>query len=158
MLTFSSTDSKSTIVLSDKPVTPQTNETPCNPSSNPMTGYRTLGKYKISNMCMQSYPCKHWIEYEDGKHGMMNGDEIYSMLRKEGVYDAHFNAYRNRYIFGLCFTTDSVIDPQNNEKPDLNTLVKRAEEDKIRKQAELDANPHKASSRLDKLKQLHCAH
>lgn len=59
-----------------------------------MESYYTIGKYKISHMCFLTHPCKHYVEntytYEIT---LMCGDEIYYMLKEEGLSNPHFNDY-----------------------------------------------------------------
>ena len=60
--------------------------------------YYTVGKYKISRICYLTYPCQHMVintEVDAKKEISMNGIEIYQMLKKEGLYNKHFNEYCN---------------------------------------------------------------
>ena len=44
-------------------------------------------------VCHQSHPCKHYVKYEDGSVGLMNGMEICIRLRQNGKYNPHFDKY-----------------------------------------------------------------
>ena len=48
--------------------------------------------YIIMETCMESYPCKHHVII-DGHTILMNGAEIYKMLKKDGKIDSHFDQY-----------------------------------------------------------------
>ena len=53
-----------------------------------------IGKYKISSMCYQSYPCQHYVD--DGTNvKMMSGVEIYRMLHAENLSHEHFDKYKD---------------------------------------------------------------
>ena len=42
--------------------------------------FRKVGKYEISNTCLQTYPCKHTIIFENGESKLMSGDKIFTLL------------------------------------------------------------------------------
>ena len=42
--------------------------------------FRKVGKYQMSNMCLQSYPCKHIIKFETGEKTARKFFEILLML------------------------------------------------------------------------------
>jgi hypothetical protein len=57
--------------------------------------YYTVGIYRISCLCQQSYPCKHYViknNYDNGS--TMLGHDIYKMLKKEGLSHSHFDEYK----------------------------------------------------------------
>jgi esterase/lipase superfamily enzyme len=58
--------------------------------------YFKVGKYYISNICYESYPCQHHV-IEEGYLQPFNysGLEIYKMLEEEGKTHEHFNSYKN---------------------------------------------------------------
>lgn len=58
-----------------------------------MNNYRTIGKYKMSNICLESYPCQHIIEFENGEKKLMFGDKIYCLFNSEGLSDPHIDHY-----------------------------------------------------------------
>jgi hypothetical protein len=52
--------------------------------------------YQISDVCMESYPCKHWVTLPDGTRNMMSGLAIYRMLLQENKeIPDHFEQYAN---------------------------------------------------------------
>lgn len=55
--------------------------------------FRKVGKYQMSNMCLQSYPCKHIIKFETGEKTLMSGDKIYRLFKSEGLSDNHIDVY-----------------------------------------------------------------
>lgn len=59
-----------------------------------------IGKYEISNMCLKTYPCKHYIRNcEDNSNFVtMSGPKIYHLLKKDGLSDKHFDEYANYVI------------------------------------------------------------
>jgi hypothetical protein len=56
-------------------------------------------KYKISNLCIETYPCKHSVlDDKTNIRMMMCGDDIYGMLKNEGEYiPNHFMQYKQFY-------------------------------------------------------------
>ncbi len=60
-----------------------------------MNDYTIIGNYKISNFCYETYPCFHTvINISTGESTEMSGDEIYKLLKKEGLSDEHFDIYK----------------------------------------------------------------
>ena len=53
-----------------------------------------IGKYTISSFCYGTYPCKHYVNYENITE-LMNCDDIYCMLRLNGLHHEHFDIYRD---------------------------------------------------------------
>jgi hypothetical protein len=59
-----------------------------------MDTFYNVGKYEISNMCLQTYPCKHRVyNKETGVSSIKSGVAIYSMLKNEGLSHEHFNEF-----------------------------------------------------------------
>lgn len=57
-----------------------------------------VGHFKISNVCHLSYPCKHAIietsnDGIDGDEQLMNGADIFYLLKNNGLSHVHFNCY-----------------------------------------------------------------
>lgn len=51
-----------------------------------------IGDYKISEMCLQSYPCKHGItKLSTNERKLLNGIEIYKILETDGLSHPHFD-------------------------------------------------------------------
>jgi hypothetical protein len=113
--------------------------------------YRTVGKYKISDLCLQSYPCQHYVtNTETGKSGRLFGDEIYCMLRDDGISDEHFDKYAE-FIRKRDNPTPEEIAQYEAREKELEEQSKKSEEERV--QRNKLTNTYKASSRLDKLKE-----
>jgi hypothetical protein len=115
-----------------------------------INSYRTVGKYQISNMCLQSYPCQHSIiNTETGETKKMYGSAIYTLLKEDKLSDAHFDEYAEYIRRHEHPTVGELADKRHYEK----TMQENNLAHKKRKE-EQDAitNQFKASSRLDKLK------
>jgi len=112
--------------------------------------YRTVGKFQISDLCLQTYPCKHYIIFENGDKAMMSGDKIYTLLTDNQLSDDHFHCY-GEYIRKRDFPTPEEIQ----QRAERVIKMKQYNEDRIKKQKEQEQiiQQYKASSRLDKLKQ-----
>lgn len=67
-------------------------------------GTYQVGKYKISEFCLHSYPCKHYVEYSKygmysfgcftSKRELLSGDYIYTMLAEDNLSHPHFDKYK----------------------------------------------------------------
>lgn len=54
-----------------------------------------IGRYTISSMCLQSYPCKHSVyDKNTAITRTMYGDDIYCMLQDENLSHEHFDTYK----------------------------------------------------------------
>ncbi len=61
-----------------------------------LTKYTDYGKYRISNICLQSYPCQHYvIDKESGEERRLFGTDVLRLLDKENIQSSHFEIYRN---------------------------------------------------------------
>lgn len=111
---------------------------------------RTIGKYEISDLCLLSYPCQHYIKNtETGESSRMSGANIFCMLRDDGLSDTHFNDYAE-YIRKRDNPTPEEIaekETQNRINEERREQQKREKEEKER-----ITNSYKASSRLERLK------
>lgn len=56
-----------------------------------------VGHFKISNGCFLSYPCRHAIintlDHCNDNETILNGIEIYTLLKKHGLSHIHFDGY-----------------------------------------------------------------
>lgn len=56
--------------------------------------YWQIGDYKVSEMCMQSYPCQHTIvNIQSNIHFTLDGASFYRLLKKDGLSHPHFDEY-----------------------------------------------------------------
>ena len=96
-----------------------------------------IGKYEISDLCFQSSPCQHYVKnIETGTAQLMFGDNIYSMLKNDGLTYPHFDCYAE-FIRKRDNPTKEELDEKQRKERD--------EREKI-------TNTYKASSRLERLK------
>jgi hypothetical protein len=59
-----------------------------------INSYRNIGpRYKVSNLCFETYPCEHYVIADGKSLGLLFGDEIYCMLSQDGLSDDHFSEY-----------------------------------------------------------------
>lgn len=58
-----------------------------------MENYRQIGDYYISNCINTRFPCQHYVKYQNGNRILLCGDQIYCMLKLEGLSDPHFDEY-----------------------------------------------------------------
>ena len=66
-----------------------------------MSEYYQCGKYLISNMCEESYPCGHIIiDTQTCERFEADGLTIFKLLEAEKITDPHFEMYRNGVLFG----------------------------------------------------------
>ena len=66
------------------------------PAFNVFSNDITKSKYIISDMCKESYPCKHYVTFPDGNKILMSGVKIYEMLAKENLeIPTHFKEYKD---------------------------------------------------------------
>jgi hypothetical protein len=111
--------------------------------------FRKVGKYEISTTCLQSYPCKHKVIFENGETTMMSGDKIYRLLNKECLSYKHFDCYAE-YVRRQDFPTPEEIK-ETEEK-----ILEIEKSNEIRKkeynEQQKIINQFKASSRIEKLK------
>lgn len=57
-------------------------------------GCRKIGNFEISNICLLSYPCKHHVEdTRTGLTQLMNGPDIYNLIKQHGLTYDHFDRY-----------------------------------------------------------------
>ena len=111
--------------------------------------FRKVGKYEISNTCLQSYPCKHNIRFENGETKLMSSDKIFSLLKNEGLTDKHFDIYEE-FIRKRDFPTPEEIKKRENEIQMMQQAAEQWNREFAEQQKIIDQ--YKASSRLEKLK------
>jgi hypothetical protein len=114
-----------------------------------MDGFRKIGKYEISNMCLESYPCKHRIKFENGETQILSGDKIYCLFKSEGLSDAHIDSYAE-WVSQFYLPSPEEIKTHEDDLLIIQQYSKKREKEAIEQQKIV--NQYKASSRLDKLK------
>lgn len=115
-------------------------------------GYRKIGKYEISDMCLESYPCQHYIRLENKTARLMSGADIYCLFKSEGLSDPHINQYAE-FVRQRDFPTEAEI-----QKRQMDMLICQQNSDKRKKEEaerQQTIDLYKASSRIDKLKNRH---
>lgn len=114
-----------------------------------MNSFIKIGKYEISNICLETYPCKHYIKFENGETELMSGDKIYRLFKSEGLTYHHIDSYAE-WVRQHDFPSPEEI----KKKEDDQLRIRQASEKRAKEQAEQQkiVNQYKASSRLDKLK------
>ena len=121
---------------------------------NNLDKYRIIGDYEVSVMCLQTYPCKHYIRKRgEEKFGIQLGDDIYWMLKEQGIHDNHFEEYADFARIKYEPTPEEIIQKQLEDE----ARQKRMEEQNAKWKREADertkiVNASKASSRLEKLR------
>ncbi len=118
---------------------------------NKFDGYYKTGNYNISELCLETYPCKHYVmDCDGGNCRLLKGDEIYRLLKKDGIQnDPHFKMYEEGYSLKGYFNFLRAGEH-------MQTIAELREEqkkrdDKILAENEI-INKFKASSRIEKLK------
>jgi hypothetical protein len=62
-----------------------------------------IGEYEISDLCIQLYPCQHYVKHiKTGKTYRLYGDHICKLLKKDGLSHSHFDNYNN-YNFSKVY-------------------------------------------------------
>jgi len=108
-----------------------------------------IGRYTISSMCLESYPCKHSVYDENTAiTRTMYGDDIYCMLQDENLFHKHFDIYK-----------EYISDNRNPTAEALTEALTEAKLEEQRKQREieeaervLERDKYKVSSYLERLK------
>ena len=111
--------------------------------------FRKVGKYEISTICLQTYPCKHTIRFENGETNIMSAPKIYTLLNAEGLSDKHFD-YCAEYIRRRDFPTPEEIKQREEENFKIEESIKIRE--KQYNEQQKIVNQFKASSIIEKLK------
>lgn len=114
-----------------------------------MATFRKIGKYEISNLCFQTYPCKHTIKFENGETQLLSGATIYCLFKSEGLSDTHIDSYAE-WVRQRDFPS-----PEEIKKREDDILIIQQDSEKRKEEAieqQKIVNQYKASSRLDKLK------
>ena len=63
---------------------------------NQFDTYETVGDYEISNTCLETHPCKHYIRYKKKECAIMHGDVIFCLLASKQLSSKHFDKYAER--------------------------------------------------------------
>lgn len=114
----------------------------------------TVGNYEIQEFCLESFPCQHSIkDLRTGKIWLYRADDIFVMLRKDGVSHPHFE-YCREIIRKRENPTPKEIAEAQAAKVELERQIVEQEQKQKEKQKEIDdlINKTKASSRLERLK------
>jgi hypothetical protein len=114
----------------------------------------TVGNYEIQEFCLESFPCQHSIkDLRTGKIWLYRADDIFVMLRDDGVSHPHFE-YCREIIRKRDHPTPEEMTQQHREEMARMNRDWPQNVERERKQRELDAivDKTKASSRLEKLK------
>lgn len=117
--------------------------------------YYTVGHYRISTECLQTYPCKHYVKDVNSNVDelrMMCSDKIYKMLKNENLSHAHFNEYEEFVRKHENPTVEELAEKQIEEDRVQEEMQKR-EKEQEEKNAIIDK--YKASTHLERLKLKH---
>jgi hypothetical protein len=79
-----------------------------------INSFRKIGQYEISNICLESYPCKHYIKLKNGDTKLMSGDKIYRLFKSEGLSDPHIDKYAE-YVRQSYFPNPLEITKRKND-------------------------------------------
>ena len=55
--------------------------------------FRQVGPFEISNLCLETYPCQHYVRFQNGNTVRMGGADIHCLLKSNGLSDVHFDMY-----------------------------------------------------------------
>lgn len=119
-----------------------------------INSHYSVGNCQISNLCLQSFPCKHY--FRESRHGtwqMLSATSIYKILDKKGLSDPHFE-YCKQIIRRLEHPTAEEIEQDELEYAKSQKQMEEREIKEKKEKQELDAivNQYKASSHIDRLK------
>lgn len=110
----------------------------------------TVGKYEISSICLQTYPCKHRVtNTETNETRMYSGDKIYTLLKNDGLSHKHFDQYAE-FIRKQYFPTCEEIAQKLASRMEIERQNEIRRKEGEEKQKIIDST--KASSVLSKLK------
>jgi len=120
----------------------------------------SCGPYEISNMCLESMPCKHYVTNtsvmlanDEPCLNLMNGLDIYRLYKSEGLtIPEHFQRYAE-LVRQQDFPTQDEINAAKQMKKDKDELIHKQNETHLKDIDLLEDNKRFASSsRLEKLK------
>lgn len=114
-----------------------------------MDSYREVGNYELSTLCMESYPCQHYVKFKNGNTRLFTSDIIYRIFKSEGLSDPHIDKYAE-FVRQHDFPTPEEIVIIKNMKLKNQEVIEKREKEADEKQKII--NQYKASSRIDKLK------
>ena len=58
-----------------------------------LNGFKKIGNYELSTICLKSYPCQHVVKLKNGDTRLMRSDNIYRLFKSEGLSDPHIDMY-----------------------------------------------------------------
>ena len=114
--------------------------------------FRRIGKYKISNICYETYPCQHVVKYMDGTTELMCSGDIYRLFKMEGLSDPHIDRYAE-FVRKQDFPTAEEKQQRIDDQLRMQELTRKRKEEETEQRKIIDQ--YKASSRLDALKNKH---
>ncbi len=89
--------------------------------------FRLIGKYWISELCLESYPCKHYVEVKNNTLKVIDSPTIFKMLREENVYNKHFYKYKE-YVRKIENPTPEEINESKLKQLEYENKIKQQEE------------------------------
>ena len=119
---------------------------------NILDDFKKIGRYKMSKMCLSTYPCQHSIKFENGDTKLMSGGDIYRLFKLEGLYDPHIDSYAE-WVRQQDFPSPEEIQMRKNNELSIQQAYEKATQAAAEQQHII--NQYKASSRLDRLKNKH---
>lgn len=126
--------------------------------------FRKIGKYEISNCCLETCPCQHYIKFENGETELLSSDIIYCLFKSEGLSDPHIDIdYEDididseglSYRYAEFVRQRDCISPEEILKRTVDrVIIQQAYEKRAKDATEQQkiVDQYKASSRIDKLK------
>jgi hypothetical protein len=89
--------------------------------------YRNIGpRYKVSDLCFQSYPCRHYVMVDGKLPILMSGDTIYCMLAREGLSDDYFSEYAE-----FAKGREAEIQQQQEEQAQLREIQQQRQQEEL---------------------------
>lgn len=131
-------------------------------------GYDRVGKYYISKLCMETYPCQHFVynqhpEIDPNVYCCIDGVTICKMLKKNKLSHSHFNEYK--YNIDCLNPFDDTnydelfyrhLDPNQMIENEIQRAINNIRwSDPVETAEQRRINEYSASARLNKLKMQH---
>jgi hypothetical protein len=113
-------------------------------------------KYNISELCFESFPCKHYVtDTTTNVTNLMCATEIYTLLQKEDSSNPHFD-YCAEYIRKRDFPTNQELEEQKIHEFVTEKILEKQRLDKIEQEKlNMHYKSFASSSYLERLKQKH---
>lgn len=126
-----------------------------------MNTFRTIGQYEISDMCLQTFPCQHYVKKNNGSTTRMFGSDIYCMLLNEEIHDEHFDMYI-QYIQKRDHPTQEDLAEREKQRLERQKEKEKSDLEEAQRQAIIDENrrlgaKYSSSSRISRLRSAHNA-